>query len=115
MTTKPALQLALKQGLTKCPPPPRHLRPATRRWWRAIVSTYELEEHHLRVLEAACSSWDRAEQAREAVDATGVIIEDRWGQLKANPATVVERDQRALFGRLLAQLGLDVPEPKSRR
>ncbi len=67
------------------------------------------------MLEAACLAWDRAEEARRAVDQHGVVVEDRWGQLRANPATVVERDQRSLFSKLVAQLGLDVPAPGTGR
>ncbi|HNX48697.1 MAG TPA: P27 family phage terminase small subunit [Thermoanaerobaculaceae bacterium] len=80
-----------------------------------MLALFQLEAHHLRVLEGACLAWDRAEEARRAVDEHGVVVADRWGQLRANPATVVERDQRALFGRLVGQLGLDVPAPGTGR
>lgn len=95
----------------KLPPPPRGLSPSTRRWWTAVVALFDLEPHALRVLEGACLAWDRAEEARRAVDQHGVVVEDRWGQLRSNPASCVERDQRSLFGRLVSQLGLEVPGP----
>ena len=28
--------------------PPKHLRPATKRWWRQVANSWELEEHPLR-------------------------------------------------------------------
>jgi len=109
--SRPALVTAMPRRRVKLPAAPRHLRTATKRWWRAIVGAFELEAHHLKVLQAAAEAWDRAQEAREAVTAEGILVKDRWGQLKANPACNVERDQRALFGRLVAQLDLPLPEP----
>lgn len=99
----------------KLPPAPRHLRPETRGWWRELVSLYDFGPHHLRLLQAACESWDRAEQARELLDDEGVVLVDRFGQSKAHPATIIERDARSLFCKCLLSLGLDVPPPDGGR
>ena len=48
------------------PKPPRHLRPATRRWFTGVVEMFELEDHHVRLLTLAAQAWDRCEQARGA-------------------------------------------------
>src|SRR5262249_2416853 len=34
-----------------------------RAYWRAAMAKFELNEHHLRLLEAACQAWDRMMQA----------------------------------------------------
>lgn len=99
----------------RLPTPPRHLRPSTKAWWRQVVATFDLEAHHLAVLRAAAEAWDRYQQARELLDAEGIVLRDRWGQSKPHPATVTERDSRAAFCRAVAQLGLDVPAPGTGR
>ena len=43
---------------------PNHLQTETRKWFRQIVSEYELESHHVRLLEMAGSAWDEYQAAR---------------------------------------------------
>ena len=100
--------------LKPAPKPPRHLRPATRRWFSTVVSLYELEEHHVRLLTLAAQAWDRCEQAREALAEHGLTCTDRYGTPKARPEVQIERDSRLAFARLLRELDLDadvMPEP----
>ena len=89
---------------------PAHLRPATRAWFEGVTSEYVLEEHHRRLLTLAAEAWDRHEECREAIDKHGVLVEDRFGQLKANPACKEERSNRMEYARLLRELGLDVDD-----
>jgi len=49
------------------PPPPDHLSPAMRAWWMAVVRDYDLDPHHLKLLEAAADAWDRMVQARTTI------------------------------------------------
>jgi phage terminase small subunit len=91
----------------RTPKPPRHLRLTTRRWWRAVVEAYELEEHHLRLLTLAGEAWDRSQQAREALAKHGITFTDRFGAPKARPEVAVERDSRVGFARLVRELRLD--------
>ncbi len=93
------------------PKPPRHLRPATRRWFAAVVDEFELEPHHIRLLTLACEAWDRGQQAREVIDADGMTFSDRFGQPKARPEVAIERESRIGFARLLRELALDVDAP----
>ena len=58
---------------------PRHLRVATRRWWESVVTEFELEPHHIRLLTLAGEAWDRTQQAREAVSEHGLTYTDRFG------------------------------------
>ena len=48
-------------------PAPGHLSEPTRRWWSSVVRDYELEPHHLRLLQLAAEAWDSTQNAREAV------------------------------------------------
>ena len=89
-------------------PAPRHFRAATRKWWDMVVSTYELESHHLKVLALACAAWERAEEARAVIKREGCFDKDRFGTRRAHPAVAVERDASTLFARLVRELDLDV-------
>jgi phage terminase small subunit len=94
---------------------PAHLRPATRKWFDLVLTDYELEAHHVRLLQLAGESWDRAEQAREALAAHGLVFTDRFGCPRSRPEIAVERDSRIAFARLIRELDLDVAPPPSAR
>lgn len=96
------------------PRPPKHLRAQTRRWFAWVVENFEMEEHHCRVLTAACESWDRMQQAREAIDKHGIVFTDRFGAPKPRPEVAIERDAKIGFARLLRELRLDVEGPEAR-
>jgi phage terminase small subunit len=93
------------------PRAPGHLRPETRAWYLSVVSEWELEDHHERLLLIAAESWDRALQAREALAEHGLTFTDRHGVPHARPEIKVERDSRVTFMRCLRELDLDVPPP----
>ena len=40
---------------------PKHLKKPTREWFESVMSQYELEEHHIRLLTLACEAWERAQ------------------------------------------------------
>ena len=93
---------------------PADLSDASVVFWHHVTSTFELEMHHLKILEGACRSWDRAEEARSILARDGVVQTDRFGQKKPHPGVQIERDSRAMFCRCLRELALDVeeaPEP----
>lgn len=99
--------------------PPKHLRPATRKWFAAVLADFDLEDHHVRLLTLAGEAWDRGQAAREFIDANGMTFTDRFGQPKARPEVAIERDSRIGFARLVRELaldGVDAPEaPRSPR
>lgn len=57
-------------------------------------------------------AFDRMNEAGALVDQHGVAVLDRYGQLKSNPATSVERDARAQMLAAFKQLGLDILPPQ---
>ena len=93
------------------PTPPAHLALPTARWWADVVDDYQLEGHHLRLLQAACEAWDRAQQAREILAAEGVTFTDDRGNPRAHPAVQIEKDARTAFARLIRELDLDIQAP----
>lgn len=97
------------------PRPPRHLRPATKEWWSAVVENYELEDHHLRLLTLAAEAFDRGQEARAVLAAEGLTFTDaRFKTPKVRPEVSIERDSRLAFARLLRELRLDEPAPDAR-
>ena len=96
--------------------PPPGLTKATRQWWFEVLSTWELDSHHIKLLEAACRELDRAEEARLTIrKAGGVLVTDRFGHPREHPARKVEREARITFARLVRELGLDVAEATAPR
>jgi len=91
--------------------PPRHLSDESRAWFAAVTKEFDLESHHIKLLQSACESWDRMTQARDLLKVEGITFIDRHGHIRPHPAVNIERDSRALFARLVRELGLDVVEP----
>lgn len=97
------------------PRAPLHLREETRRWWRSVVKEWDLETHEQMLLTAAAETWDRVQEAREAIDADGMTYVDRFGQPKPRPEVSIERLQKLAFARLMKTLDLDVAPPAAPR
>jgi len=86
-------------------------------WWRSVLEEFALDEHHLHLLEAACTAWDRMVQARDAISANGLTFTDERGMVRARPEVAIERDARTSFVRIVRELDLDTappPEPRTR-
>ena len=86
---------------------PKHLKKATRKWFESVMSHYELEEHHIRLLTLACEAWERAQEARVMLKKRGMVYIDRFNAPKARPEVAIERDASILFARLVRELELD--------
>ena len=97
------------------PKPPAHLGDASKTFWRIVVRQYELEAHHLRLLQIGCESWDRAREARETVTGSKPYFTDPRGNIKPHPGIAVEQQARKQFIAALREIGLDVKAPDSPR
>ena len=102
------------KGLRKELQPPPHLTKDTRDWWVTVVSEYDLDSHHLRLLRLACEAWDRAQEAREVLAREGITFKDRFGRPAKHPAVSIEEQARIGFARLVRELGFDVASPDAR-
>ena len=96
--------------MTRSPPAPQHLTTTTRGWWRSVVREYDLDDHHLMLLQAAAEAFDRLNQAREILAREGLTVKSRQG-IKPHPCIAIERDCRIGFARLIRELDLDLDEP----
>jgi P27 family predicted phage terminase small subunit len=66
------------------------------------------DEAGLLLLATALEAFDRMRQAQQAIAKDGATFRDRFGQIRVNPATTVERDSRAGMMAALKALNLDL-------
>ena len=85
-------------------PMPVTLTGDRKRMWDDVRSRFVLEPASENILRNACESLERAAQLAEQVNRDGATFKDRFGAVRANPATMLERDFRGLAARQLQQL-----------
>jgi phage terminase small subunit len=72
----------MKNGSHNVPQPPSHLSAFAHQWWVTATESYQLEEHHLRLLQLACEAWDRAQMTREQLQCEGLTLPGREGGVR---------------------------------
>jgi phage terminase small subunit len=98
------------------PKPPKHLGRNGKAFYAATTAEFVLEsDHHCRQLEAAAAFLDRIAAAREEIAKHGLLMPDRFGVMKENPALAVERASANSFRLLVRELGLDIEPPSEHR
>jgi len=102
---------------TKPPPIPAHLGEAGRKLYRRIAADFELEPHHLAILDTACHALDTAEACRVRLTAEGLTITGPKGAMLVHPLLAAERAARRQCLQALRQLGLDeeMAQPRDER
>ena len=99
----------MKNSPEKTSKPPKALSREAKGWWRRLLGEYEIgDEAGFLLLQTALESFDRMREAQAALATDGLIVTDRFGQPKAHPLTVVERDSRSQMLASLKMLNLDV-------
>jgi P27 family predicted phage terminase small subunit len=97
------------------PQPPQALSKAARSRWRQLVDEYAITDPAgLQILEAALEAFDRMRAAQRTIKKDGATFKDRYGQPRAHPLLVVERDSRAAMLAALKQLNLDLEPLRDR-
>ncbi len=86
---------------------PDDLGPDGAKYWRRVVKHWQLDQHQPEILRQACKCLDTIAAAERDIAKTGPIVTDRFGQSKPHPATLLVRDYRGLFSRLVRELGLN--------
>lgn len=99
----------------RIPKAPAGVSDTMKAFWKQVTQGWELDPHHLAVLEIACKSWDRASEAAAAVAIEGPFFSDRHGNRKAHPGIAIELQSRKMFVACLRELGLDVKAPEPPR
>jgi P27 family predicted phage terminase small subunit len=97
------------------PEPPEHLSDDVKAFWRTVVSDFDLEPWHIRLLQCAVESWDRMQEARRTLAAEGSTYRNRFGAPVKHPSIGIEQDARMSFLRSMRELALDASvTPESR-
>jgi P27 family predicted phage terminase small subunit len=86
---------------------PRHLKGDGADFYRQVVRAYVLTEPQMKLLQGCCEAVMRVQQARQEIEASGLMVTDRFGQRKLNPAVDAERQAREQVQRHLRDLCLD--------
>jgi phage terminase small subunit len=78
------------------------------RLWRDVLTEWALDPAALVILDAACRALMRVRQAQRLLTRDGLVVRDRWKQIKLHPAAAIERDAKATLLRSLKALNLDL-------
>lgn len=88
---------------------PSGLSAEARKWWRKLTAEYAItDQGGLLLLGTALEAYDRMRAAQLAIEAEGMTLADRFGQLKPHPLLAAERDARGQLISALRSLNLDV-------
>ncbi len=99
----------MKNCEPKKPTAPKTLSSEAARWWRELVDEYSVDDVAGRLLlMTALEAFGRMRQAQKALAKDGLVLKDRFGQIKPHPLNTVERDSRAQMLAALKALNLDI-------
>jgi hypothetical protein len=87
-------------------PAPKGLGSHGRRFWKRVISTYQLRVDELILLESACKTIDRVQALDDAMEGQPLTTTGSMGQQREHPLLSEARQQRAYLNRTLAQLDL---------
>jgi phage terminase small subunit len=97
------------------PLPPAHLGEAGAQLWGAIVQQYRIGDGAgLILVTTAAECLDRMRQAQEAIREHGLLLADRYGGKRQNPACAVERAARDGMINALKALNLNLEPLRDR-
>jgi P27 family predicted phage terminase small subunit len=75
--------------------PPKGLSVEAGAVWRRVLADYNLDDAAGRaILATGLEAFDRMRAAQAEIRKHGVVVENRFGELKPNPAVGIERDSR---------------------
>ena len=92
--------------LVVVPEPPGHLSERSRRLWLEVVPTRVRSAARLAQFQTALEALDRADQTSARIGGDLTITTPRSGCEHLNPLLKVEKENRQLFIKIMAQLGL---------
>ncbi len=109
MTNSPKGLKAKGRQASRLPKPPKKLSREAKQWWSKIVAEWSLDDPGLMLLESAAGGFStECATRRPCWKKTAPLSSDRFGQLKAHPATLIERDSKGTLLRTMRALNLDL-------
>jgi hypothetical protein len=111
MPKKPPLALVPPLAtVAVIPEPPPTLGEAGLGLWRSVMAQYAIADAGgLAILQAACEAADRVAQISAVITEQGLMIASKTG-MREHPLLKHEVANRALLGRLISRLGLDIEQ-----
>ncbi|HWL44128.1 MAG TPA: hypothetical protein VNQ73_14395 [Ilumatobacter sp.] len=97
----------MSKSTPKTPTAPKNLAAAGSALWAAVTDEFDLAEHELALLRQACSTADAIDRLQISLDSDEVLDTSPQGR-RVHPALPELRQQRIVFARLIAQLGVPV-------
>jgi P27 family predicted phage terminase small subunit len=88
--------------------PPTRLSREARVIWQKVLDAWQMDSAGMEILSVGLEAFDRMRQAQRILKRDGIVTKDRFGQMKAHPATLIERDSRAAMLKSFASLHLDI-------
>ena len=93
----------------KIPQAPKGLKAAGKRFWKKVLSEYELYDAHDRErLLMACKCLDDLADIEARVESDGKFVTNRYGTPVEHPGCKMIRDLRTLFVKIIRESGLDL-------
>ncbi|HJU18586.1 MAG TPA: phage terminase small subunit P27 family [Stellaceae bacterium] len=87
---------------------PKHLSAEAKRLWQRLRDDFRIDDAAgLLLLKNALEAHDRLTEARRILKKEGIVVRDRFGQPKQNPASLIERDARQQLLAALKALRLE--------
>lgn len=95
------------------PKAPKSLSPRAREFWAEVAEEYGVlgDPAGEQLLTVACESLDRYWEAKKEIDDKGLLMVDRYGCQKLNPACSVEKTAKQSFLAAMRALRLDIEPP----
>ncbi len=84
------------------------LRGRAKELFDKVTTEWRLDAVALAILQCACESLQRAEEAARIVEAEGLTQKTRYGETKVHSAAKLEMDHRAAAAASLQKLGLNL-------
>ena len=73
----------------------------------ALAKEFNIRDHEGKaLLRVVAESFDSMQEAQRLIDLHGAVTQDRFGQLRGNPALAMLRDARSSYMRALKDLNL---------
>ena len=95
---------------------PNGLKAAGKRFWKKVLSEYELTgAHDLERLSMAGKCLDDLAEAEKRVKDDGRFTNNRYGSVVEHPGVKMIRDTRLLFVKIVREMCLDIVEPGDSR
>jgi len=100
----------------KIPKTPSGLNTAGKKFWKKVLSEFELSEtHDLERLSMACRCLDDLKEIENRVETDGKFTLNRYGAVVEHPGCKMIRDTRLLFIKIIREMGLDLVVPEDSR